>query len=182
MSRLAACIDRGLDLVRPEQGAIRDHVETIHEVAATLDPCGTKSARRRSDFDTILARLDGDDDPIHEHMAGLMRSFRPGLFVGGNKVRDVQDNLDLERWFRLPKGHERRAHGRRHAGVLVVQEGPSLLLALYADRNRSEPLTAREVLPCRHAQEPVDQIQAIMRRKVMRKARSPKHGQSSSMS
>src|SRR4029453_9552291 len=28
-----------------------------------------------------------------------------------------QDNLDLERWFRQPKGHERRIHGHRHVGV-----------------------------------------------------------------
>ena len=61
MTRLAACIDRGLDLVKSEQEAIRHHVETIREVAATLDPSGKKSARRQSDFDAILARLDGDD-------------------------------------------------------------------------------------------------------------------------
>jgi hypothetical protein len=145
LSRLAACIDRGLDLVRPEQEAIRIHVETIHEVAATLDPSGKRSARRRSDFDAILARLDGDDDPIHKHMAGLMRSFRPGLFVGGNKVRDVQDNLDLERWFRLPKGHERRTHGRRHAGVRIVQEGPTMMLALDAHATHPEPFGVDEL-------------------------------------
>jgi hypothetical protein len=130
LSRLAACVERGLDLVRREQEAIRRHVETIREVAATLDPSGKKSARRRSDFDAILACLDGDDDPIHKHMAGLMQSFRPGLFVGGDKAKHVQDNLDLERWFRLPKGHERRIHGHRHAGVRIVQEGPTMMLAL----------------------------------------------------
>jgi hypothetical protein len=172
LSRLAACIDRGLDLVRPEQEAIRNHVETIHEVAATLDPSGKKSARRRSDFDAILARLDGDDDPIHKHMAGLMRSFRPGLFVGGNKVRDVRDNLDLERWFRLPKGHERRIHGHRHAGVRIVQEGPTMMLALDAHATHPEPFGVDELLPYRSAQEPPCQRQAIHRRKIMRKARS----------
>ena len=43
-----------------------------------------------------------------------------------------RDNLDLERWFRVPKGHERRIHGRCHAGVRIVQEGATMLLALDA--------------------------------------------------
>ena len=116
MSRLVACIDKGLDLVKPEQEAIRLHVATIGEVAATLDPAGGESARRRADFDAIVARLDGDGDQIHEHIVNVMRSFRAGLFAGGDDLDHVPDNLDLERWFRLPKGHERRIHGHRHAG------------------------------------------------------------------
>jgi hypothetical protein len=172
LSRLAACIDRGLDLVRPEQETIRHHVETIREVAATLDPCGKKSARRRSGFDAILARLDGDGDPIHDQMTGLMRSFRPGLFAGGDKANHVQDNLDLERWFRLPKGHERRIHGHRHAGVRIVQEGPTMMLALDAHVTHPEPLEVDDLLPYRSAQEPTCQRQAIHRRTIMRKARS----------
>ena len=39
------------------------------------------------------------------------------------KVEEIEDNLDLERWFRLPKSHERRIHGRRHAGIWIVQDG-----------------------------------------------------------
>jgi hypothetical protein len=170
--RLAACIDRGLNLVRPDQDAIRAHLETIHEVAATLDPSAKGSARRRSDFDAILARLEGDDDPIHEQMASLMRSFRPGLFVGGNKAKDVRDNLDLERWFRLPKGHERRIHGHRHAGVRIVQEGSTMMLALDAHATHPGPLGVDELFPYRSAQEPPSQRQAIHRRTIMRKARS----------
>ena len=123
LSRLAACIDKGLDLVKPEQEAIRRHVATIREVAATLDPATGRSAARQGDFDAILSRLEGDGDPVHEHMANLMGSFRAGLFAGGDDLASVQDNLDLERWFRVAKGHERRIHGHRHAGVRVVQEG-----------------------------------------------------------
>jgi hypothetical protein len=172
LSRLAACIDKGLDLVKPQQEAIRRHVETIREVAATLDPAGGKSAARQSDFDTILDRLDGDDDPVHEPMAGLMRSFRAGLFAGGDDMDRVQDNLDLERWFRVPKGHERRIHGHRHAGVRIVQEGPTLVHALDAHLTHPEPFGVDDLLPYRSACEPECQRQAIRRRKVMRKARS----------
>jgi hypothetical protein len=171
---LAACIDRGLDLVKPEQGAIRRHVEVIREVAATVDPAEGWSASRESDFDAILARLEGEGevDPIGAQMASLMRSFRAGLFAGGDALDSVRDNLALERWFRLPKGHERRIHGHRHAGVRIVQEGPTLLLALDAHAEHPGPFAAADLLPYRSAPEPECQRRAIERRKVMRKARS----------
>jgi len=172
MSRLAACIDKGLDLVKSQQETIRCHVETIQEVAATLDPSAKKSAQRQSDFDAILARLDGDSDPIHEQMAGLMQSFRVGLFAGEDTFDQIHDNLDLERWFRLPKGHERRIHGHRHAGVRIVQEGPTLVHALDAHHAHPEPFGVDDLLPYRSARAPACQRQAIHRRKVMRKARS----------
>jgi hypothetical protein len=169
---LAACIDKGLNLVKPQQEAIRIHVETIQKVAATLDPAAQTSAQRQSDFDELLAGLDGDDDPVHIHMTGLMWSFRPGLFVGGDALADIHDNLDLERWFRLPKGHERRIHGHRHAGVRIVQEGPTLVHALDAHHTHPEPFGVDDLLPYRSARAPACQRQAIHRRKVMRKARS----------
>jgi hypothetical protein len=172
LSRLAACIDKGLDLVRPQQETIRCHVATIEEVAATLEPTGKRSTQRQSDFDAILGRLDGDGDPIHEQMAGVMRRFRDGLFVGGDAMDHVQDNLDLERWFRLPKGHERRIHGRRHAGVRIVQEGPTLVHALDAHLTHPESFGVDDLLPYRTARPPECQRQAIHRRKIMRKARS----------
>jgi hypothetical protein len=169
---LAAGIDKGLDLVRPQQETIRSHVETIREVAATLDPAAKRSARRQSDFDAILSRLEGDGDPIHEQMAGLMHSFRAGLFAGGDDVDHVRDNLDLERWFRLPKGHERRIHGHRHAGVRIVQEGPTLVHALDAHVAHPAPFGVEDLWPYRSARAPECQRQAIHRRQIMRKARS----------
>ena len=158
--------------MKPQQETIRSHVETIQEVAATLDPTEKESARRQSDFDALLAGLDGDDDPVHVHMTDLMRSFRAGLFVGGDALADVQDNLDLERWFRLPKGHERRIHGHRHAGVRIVQEGPTLVHALDAHQIHPEPFGVDDLFPYRSARAPACQRQAIHRRTVMRKARS----------
>jgi hypothetical protein len=92
--------------VRPQQEAIRIHVETIRKVAATSDPAARPSAQRQSDFDALLADLAGDNDPVHVHMTGLMRCFRAGLFVGGGALADVHDNLGLERWFRLGPAHQ----------------------------------------------------------------------------
>jgi hypothetical protein len=107
-------------------------------------------------------------------MAAVMRSFEPGLFVGGGGPDLPDDNLDLERWFRQPKGHERRIHGHRHAGVRIVQEGPTLLLALDAHLAHPEPWEAEDLRPYSKAQPPGHQSESIHRRKVMRKARSKK--------
>ena len=73
-----------------------------------------------------------------------MARFAPGLFVGGAEAQMPQDHLALERWLRQPKGHERRMHGHRHAGVRIVQAGPTLLLALDAHLAHPEPFTAAE--------------------------------------
>jgi len=73
----------------------------------------------------LIDRFERTGDPIREQMARLMMSFLAGLFVGAGKFEEIQDNLDLERWFRLPKSHERRIHGHRHAGVRIVQDGPT---------------------------------------------------------
>jgi hypothetical protein len=159
-------------LVRPEQEAIRLHVATITEVAATLDPARGGSTSRQSAFEALVARLEDDEDPTHKRMAGLMRSFRAGLFSGGDDMDRVQDNLDLERWFRLPKGHERRIHGHRHAGVRIVREGATMMLALDAHVSHPGSFTVDELMPYRSAREPECQRQATHRHTVMRKARS----------
>jgi len=104
----------------------------------------------------------------------LMISFLAGLFVGAGKFEEIKDNLDLERWFRLPKSHERRIHGHRHAGVRIVQDGPTLVLALDAHVAHPGLFSSEDLLPYRTAQEPPCQREALNRRKVMRKARSKK--------
>src|SRR3954454_14540424 len=105
-------------------------------------------------------------------MAALMDSFRTGLFGCGDDLAAVQDNLELERWFRVAKGHERRIHGHRHAGVRVVQEGATMVHALDAHRTHPEPFGVEDLLPYRTAPEPECQREAIHRRGIMRRARS----------
>ena len=106
-------------------------------------------------------------------MATLMISFLAGLFVGAGKFEEIKDNLDLERWFRLPKSHERRIHGRRHAGIRIVQDGPTLVLALDAHVAHPGPFTADDLLPYRTAREPPCQRRAEPTQD-MKKARSKK--------
>jgi hypothetical protein len=171
---LADCIDRGLDEVQAEQEKIREYVEDIKEVAATLEPGEETCASRQEKFEELIDRFEQSEDPIRLNMATVMISFLAGLFVGEGKFEEIKDNLDLERWFRLPKSHERRIHGHRHAGVRIVQEGPTLILALDAHAAHPGPFTTDELLPHRTARVPPCQRDALARRKIMRKARSKK--------
>jgi hypothetical protein len=143
-------------------------------VSATLDPASGGCDGRRAAFEAVRDRLEADGDPIRRQMAGVMRGFEPGLFVGGDEAGLPRDNLELERWFRQPKGHERRIHGRRHAGVRIVQEGPTLVLTLDAHLSHPAPFRAEDLLPYRRARPPRHQLEALHRRTVMRKARSKK--------
>lgn len=146
----------------------------IAEVAATLEPGTADVTERHERFEALIDRFEATEDPIQHGMATVMLSFLAGLFVGEEDYAEIRDNLDLERWFRLPKSHERRIHGRRHAGVRLVQTGATLVPALDAHATHPEPFTAADLLPYRDAREPPCQVQALGRRKIMRKARSKK--------
>ena len=122
----------------------------------------------------MIDRFSRTGDPIHRQMVQVMTSFLAGLFVGEGTWEPIRDNLDLERWFRLPKSHERRIHGHRHAGIRIVLEGPTLVHALDAHAAHPGPFTIDDLLPYRAAREPPCQEQALNHRKIMRKARSKK--------
>jgi hypothetical protein len=156
------------------QGVIRDYVAVIAEVAATLEPGGADITEREEQFEALIDQFEATDDPIRHGMATVMLSFLAGLFVGEEAYEAIRDNLDLERWFRLPKSHERRIHGHRHAGIRLVLEGPTLVPALDAHAAHPGPFTAEDLLPYRTAREPPCQSAARNRRALMRKARSAK--------
>jgi hypothetical protein len=164
-----------LDAAHAEQEPIREYVEDLKEIAATLDPKRGSGARRKEKFGALASHFQDKADEIHQHFARLMLSFLAGLFVGGAKFAKIRDNLDLERWFRLPKRHERRIHGHRHAGVRIVQEGPTQVHALDAHVSHPGLFTADDLLPYRAARPPTSQTEAVNRRKIMRKARSKKN-------
>jgi hypothetical protein len=180
LQRLAACIDRGVAEVQAEHMVVRQHLQAIQRVAATLTSANGAAAARQTQFTRLQEEFVGLDTPFYQHVAGVMASFAAGLFVGGETLPCLQDNLDLERWFRKPKGHERRIHGHRHAGVRIVQEGPTLLLALDAHMTHPEPFIAHDLEPYQDASAPPCQVEAIHRRKIMRKARAKKNESSCS--
>jgi hypothetical protein len=163
-----------LEAIRSEQETLRNYVQDIKEVAATLEADGQTCAARQEKFEDLMERFEATQEPMHQQMVQVMRSFVAGLFVGEGKFEPIRDNLDLERWFRLPKSHERRIHGHRHAGIRIVLEGPTLVHALDVHAAHPEPFTAEELLPYRTASEPPCQTQALNRHKIMRKARSKK--------
>lgn len=154
--------------------AIQGHVEVVRSIAAALDPAQGGCASREARFTVLHEKLQASDDFVRQQMAKVLASFQPGLFAGGDAADLPQDNLDLERWFRNPKGHERRIHGHRHAGVRIVLEGPALIHALDLHQRHPELLTAADLLPYRHATPPASQLQALARRRLMRRARSSK--------
>lgn len=141
---------------------------------ATLDASRGNSHKRKEQYQRLRRRLKKSGDPVKAQMAVVMATFAAGLFVGEGVAEEVIDNLDLERWFRLPKGHERRIHGHKHAGVRLVQEGATLMPTLDAHKGRDYPFAPDDLLDFRAAQPPKQEVDALARRNVMRQARSKK--------
>jgi hypothetical protein len=148
-------------------------VAEVKRVAGTLDPETGATLDRAQEFDRLEQEFAGCPDPFHQHLTKVMSHFRPGLFVG-EEAFGVRDNLDLERWFRLPKGHERRIHGHRHAGVRIVQEGATLIPVLDAHARHPDPFGVADLYPYRSAEAPACEQRAVRGRRIMRLARSTK--------
>jgi hypothetical protein len=163
-----------LDEVRTTQEEVRKYIGAVRAVERTLALEEGDRAQRQHQFESLQQQFSSEAEPVYQQMAKVMASFQPGLFVVGLKADIAQDNLALERWFRLPKAHERHIHGHRHAGVRIVQEGATLAPALDAHLRHPKPFTQAELAPYRRAMPPPSQRQAIARRKTMRKARSRK--------
>jgi hypothetical protein len=111
---------------------------------------------------------------MHQQCAQVMSRCEPGVFVGREEADVPADHGDVERCFKRPTGHERRMHGRRHAGVRLVQQGPTLMLALAAHVQHPGPFTVDDLEPYRHSRLPASQQEALERGKSMRHARSRK--------
>ena len=169
---MAGCIDRGLNQIADDLQTIRGHVATIQAIQETLEPMRGSCTLRKQRFEILRDQLRSSDDLVQRQMGTVMASFQVGLFGSGDDADMPRDNLDLERWFRQPKGHERHIHGHKHAGVRIVQEGATLVHALDVHLRHPDPLTANELLPYLQAKQPDSQCQAITRRKIGRRARS----------
>lgn len=172
LRRLQGCIDRGLGLVAEDLSRLTPLVEVVRQIRDTLAPEKGRRGRREARFRKLVNRLEKKSGDIEQKMAATMRRFEPGLFAGGEDVQGLQDNQDLERWFRIPKAHFRRIHGRKHAGSRLVVEGPSLLLALDAHQGHRLPFKEVDLSPY-FGEEPTQaQREAVARRRVQRRARS----------
>jgi len=175
LTRLAGCIDRGLDIARDALQQVGHYAKDLQAVDDTLKPNDTITGQEReTQFLLLWQQWESSADPVQQHFAKLMGSFEPGLFVGGEAADFPMDNLALERWFKGPKGHERRIYGRRHTGVRIVRQGPTLMLALDAHVHHDAPFTVDDLASYGDARVPASQQEAVERGKIMRQARSRK--------
>lgn len=163
-----------MQAVAGEQQQIKEYVKEVKRVEATLDPSTGSVQQRKRRFHRLKRGLKKSGDGVRMQMAVVMVGFMAGLFCGSEVDPEIRDNLDLERWFRLPKGHERRIHGHKHAGVRLVQEGATLMPTLDAHKDREGPFQAEQLLGYKDAKPPKQEQEAMHRRKVMRRARSKK--------
>jgi len=176
LKRLAGCIARGLEVTREVWTHVGRYVQDLRAVHGLLKPSDEATEEEReAQFVSLWQEWKSSADPMQQQFAKVMSSFEAGLFVGGEVADVPEDNWDLERWFKCPKGHERRIHGRRHVGVRLVRQGPTLMLALDAHGHHEGPFTVDDLEPYRHSRVPASQQEAIRRGKIMRKARSRKH-------
>ena len=144
LKRLYGCIQRGLSLYNHDKAHVSEYVKAIKCVFETLNPEQGTLAERRARFRQLNTQFAEAADPVITYMSAIMQSFEVGLFVGSDDLEIPGDNLDLERWIKKPKGHERRIHGRQHVGIRIVVEGPTLLPALDAHLSQTTPFTSQE--------------------------------------
>jgi hypothetical protein len=175
LKRLAGGMDRGRAVSREALAHVGLYAQDLQAVDGILRPSATATrAEREARFIALQQEWESSAEPVEQHVAKIMSGCAPGLFVGGETAEFPADDVDLERWCKGSKGHERRIHGHGHAGVRIVRQGPTLMLALDAHVHHDGPCTADDLEPYGHARLPESQQQAVARGKIMRQARSRK--------
>lgn len=173
LEKLQTCMEQGMHVYEKSKNKILGLLEVVTQADRLLSPDEGPSEKRQSRFHLLGLSLKKKSSKYKE-MGKLMLSFEDGLFAGGDTLDLPIDNLDLERWFKKPKGHQRRITGRQHAGTTIVYEGPTLIPTLDAHLTLDTPLAAAELLDFVDAQPPLSQIEGLKRRKLMSQASSKK--------
>jgi len=135
-------IINGLQKTSPLKG--QPQAAEVRAIHAPRAPTRGACAQRQAPLQALPPPWHRSGAPTRQPMSPGRARCEPGLCVGDAAATWPQDTLDLARWLRPPTGHERRLHGQRHAGVRLVQEGPTLLLALDAHREPPEPCRAED--------------------------------------
>lgn len=177
MTCLHTCIAQGLEIYQKDRPKILSYELELKRISKMVYSTTAPCKQRMKAFTKILNRLRDNPDPIIVKISKIMKSFSKGLFAGGDNLDIPEDNFELERWFKIPKGHERRINGHQHAGTRIVYEGPTLLPTLDAHQSLTKPLTAADLLPYADAKMPECQREAMQRRSIMKKGRSKKKDQ-----
>jgi hypothetical protein len=180
LDRLKGFIDRGVAEQQDTFSRVRAYTADVRAVVEilTVDD-GASVAGREPLFAAKLAEFQSfPDDQIYHGMAKMMTSFQVGLFAGPDLTCFPHDNLDIERWFRGPKSHERRIHGHKHAGIRIVREGATLIPTLDAHAQHPGVFTEQDLTGFATAAAPASQLASQQRHGVMKKARSKKKNHS----
>ena len=176
LARLKGFIDRG---VAGQQATIDRVREYTAHVRTVMDILKVQESKFRTEQEPLFAAEIVElqsfaDKQTYATMAKVMNSFQAGLFAGANLTAYPHDNLGLERWFRLPKSHERRIHGHHHAGIRIVREGPTLIPTLDAHSHHSGVFTREDLTEFANATALTSQLESQQRHQVMKKGRSKK--------
>ncbi len=175
MKRRAGGMDRGLEVARASLTHVRASVRDLHAVDRPLRPSDAVTGREREGRCRVQQEgWQASADPVYQPCATRLSRCEPGVCVGGETADVPADKVAWARWGTRPTGHARRLHGRRHAGMRIVQHGPTWLLALDAPVHHEGPWMADHLQPYGHTRVPASQQQAVERGKLMRKARSRK--------
>ena len=175
LKRLRGFIQRGLTEYEKDQGRIATTLGQVLMVWALIHPEPGRHHAYHTSFQQVAEQYCQAKDSTTQYIGQLMLSFEAGLFCGGEALDLPEDNLDLERWIKGPKGHERHITGRQHVGLRMVAEAPTLLPAFDAHLSRNTPFTIDDLLPYVDAAIPASQQEAMTRHRMMRKARSKKN-------
>src|SRR4030095_8051684 len=84
LQRLAACIDRGVAEVQAAQHVVRQQVQEIGRVAATLTCANSSATERQAQCTRLQEEVAGLDTPLYHHVAGVVARCAAGLFVRGD--------------------------------------------------------------------------------------------------
>ena len=176
LDRLKGFIDRGVAEQQDTFSRVRGYTVQVRAVVEILTvEDGMSLADREPLFAAKITELQSfADDKTYHAMAKMMTSFQVGLFAGAELTDYPHDNLNLERWFRLPKSHERRIHGHHHAGIRIVRAGATLIPTLDAHAQHPGVFTEDELVGFATATAPASQLASQQRHGVMQKARSKK--------
>lgn len=177
LQRLQGFIDRGMADQQESFSRVQQYTEQVREVMDLLTALDEPLlAERAAEFVAKMKEFqDLADDAVFSHFAKIMKSFQVGLFAGPKLALYPRDNLDLERWFRSPKSHERRIHGHCHAGIRIVRDGPTLVPTLDSHSSHPGVFHREDLFAFRTAVAPPNQLSSQRRHGIMRKSRSKKN-------
>jgi len=177
LQRLKGFLDRGMADQQVSFSRVQQYTEQVRQVMDLLtDPNEPLWAERETEFVAKMKAFQNHaDDAVFSHFAKIMKSFQVGLFAGPKLTSYPRDNLDLERWFRSPKSHERRIHGHCHAGIRIVRDGPTLVPTLDSHSSHPGVFHREDLFAFRTASAPPSQLSSQQRHGIMRKSRSKKN-------